>query len=54
MTEQDDTLVLLFMCCHPALTPSSAIALEARTASLPERNYLIMRAARLSEEGGLP
>src|SRR6202008_696003 len=25
--EQDDTLVLLFMCCHPALTSSSAIAL---------------------------
>ena len=29
-TEQDDTLVLLFMCCHPALTPSSAIALTLR------------------------
>jgi len=28
--EQDDTLVLLFMCCHPALTPSSAIALTLR------------------------
>lgn len=27
---QDDTLVLLFMCCHPALTPSSAIALTLR------------------------
>ncbi len=25
-----DTLVLLFMCCHPALTPSSAIALTLR------------------------
>ena len=23
---QDDTLILLFMCCHPALTQSSAIA----------------------------
>src|SRR6476659_7668306 len=23
----DDTLTLLFMCCHPSLTPSSAIAL---------------------------
>ena len=22
--EQDDTLVLIFMCCHPALTPTSA------------------------------
>ena len=29
-TEQDDTLTLFFMCCHPALTPSSAIALTLR------------------------
>ncbi|AUX34526.1 MULTISPECIES: RNA polymerase sigma factor [Sorangium] len=28
--EQDDTLTLLFMCCHPALSPSSAIALTLR------------------------
>jgi len=28
--DQDDTLTLLFMCCHPALTPSSAIALTLR------------------------
>src|SRR5262245_31287550 len=28
--ETDDTLVLLFMCCHPALTPPSAIALTLR------------------------
>ncbi|MFL6426922.1 MAG: RNA polymerase sigma factor [Acidobacteriaceae bacterium] len=27
---QDDTLILLFMCCHPALTPASAIALTLR------------------------
>ncbi len=27
---QDDTLVLLFMCCHPALTVGSAIALTLR------------------------
>ena len=27
---QDDTLVHLFMCCHPAQTPSSAIALTLR------------------------
>jgi len=26
----DDALVLLFMCCHPSLTPSSAIALTLR------------------------
>ncbi len=29
-SDEDDTLVLLFMCCHPALTPSSAIALTLR------------------------
>ncbi|HXM96344.1 MAG TPA: sigma-70 family RNA polymerase sigma factor [Candidatus Dormibacteraeota bacterium] len=29
-TDQDDTLILLFMCCHGALTPSSAIALTLR------------------------
>jgi RNA polymerase sigma factor (sigma-70 family) len=29
-TDQDDTLTLLFMCCHPALTSSSAIALTLR------------------------
>ena len=28
--ERDDTLDLLFMCCHPSLTPSSAIALTLR------------------------
>ncbi|HVW24894.1 MAG TPA: sigma-70 family RNA polymerase sigma factor [Polyangiaceae bacterium] len=28
--ERDDTLLLLFMCCHPALTRSSAIALTLR------------------------
>ena len=28
--EQDDTLILLFMCCHPALSQSSAIALTLR------------------------
>lgn len=27
---EDDTLILLFMCCHPALTSSSAIALTLR------------------------
>ncbi len=29
-SEEDDTLVLLFMCCHPVLTRSSAIALTLR------------------------
>jgi predicted RNA polymerase sigma factor len=28
--EEDDTLLLLFMCCHPALTPASAIPLTLR------------------------
>ncbi|MFI5613089.1 RNA polymerase sigma factor [Amycolatopsis sp. NPDC051903] len=28
--DQDDTLTLLFLCCHPALTPASAIALTLR------------------------
>jgi RNA polymerase sigma factor (sigma-70 family) len=28
--DPDDTLVLLFMCCHPALSPPSAIALTLR------------------------
>ena len=28
--ERDDTLILLFMCCHPALTEASAIALTLR------------------------
>ena len=29
-SENDDSLALLFMCCHPSLTPSSAIALTLR------------------------
>jgi RNA polymerase sigma factor (sigma-70 family) len=28
--EHDDSLILLFMCCHPALTPPTAIALTLR------------------------
>jgi predicted RNA polymerase sigma factor len=31
--DRDDTLALLFMCCHPALTPTSAIALTLRAVS---------------------
>jgi len=30
VSDQDDTLIVLFMCCHPALTPASAIALTLR------------------------
>ncbi len=29
-TDRDDTLTLVFMCCHPSLTTSSAIALTLR------------------------
>ena len=29
-TDQDDTLALLFLCCHPALSPASQIALTLR------------------------
>jgi len=29
-TDHDDALLLLFMCCHPSLTPASAIALTLR------------------------
>lgn len=29
-TDRDDTLALLFLCCHPGLTPASAIALTLR------------------------
>jgi RNA polymerase sigma factor (sigma-70 family) len=29
-SDQDDTLILLFMCCHASLTPASAIALTLR------------------------
>lgn len=30
ISDHDDTLLVLFMCCHPALTPASAIALTLR------------------------
>lgn len=30
-TGRDDTLTVLFLCCHPALTPTSAIALTLRS-----------------------
>jgi predicted RNA polymerase sigma factor len=28
--EEDDVLTLLYMCCHPALTPASQVALTLR------------------------
>ena len=30
VSDRDDTLAVLFMCCHPALTPASSIALTLR------------------------
>ena len=30
VVDEDDTLTVLFMCCHPALTPASSIALTVR------------------------
>jgi RNA polymerase sigma factor (sigma-70 family) len=30
VSDQDDTLTLLFLCCHPALSPSSQVALTLR------------------------
>jgi predicted RNA polymerase sigma factor len=30
VSDEDDTLIVLFMCCHPALTSASAIALTLR------------------------
>jgi RNA polymerase sigma factor (sigma-70 family) len=47
--DRDDTLVVLFLCCHPALTPASAIALTLRAVgglSTPEiaRAFLVPEA----------
>ena len=67
-TARDDTLSLLFMCCHPALTPASAIALTLRavgglTTAEIARAFLvgeatmaqrITRAKQRIEESGMP
>lgn len=64
----DDTLILLFMCCHPALTRSSAIALTLRAVGglttaeianaflVPEATMAqrISRAKRLIKTSGVP
>jgi len=66
--ESDDTLVLLFMCCHPALSPASQIALTlravgglataeiARTFLVPEATMTrrISRAKQRIRDSGLP
>jgi len=67
-TDQDDTLGLFFMCCHPSLTPSSAIALTLRavggltTAEIshaflvpePTMAQRISRAKQLIKSSGIP
>jgi RNA polymerase sigma factor (sigma-70 family) len=64
----DDTLALLFMCCHPALSPSSAIALTLRAVGglttteianafmvpLPTMAQRISRAKQTIVESGVP
>ena len=65
---EDDTLVLLFMCCHPALTKASAIALTLRAVGglttgeianaflVPEATMAqrISRAKQSIKESGIP
>jgi RNA polymerase sigma factor (sigma-70 family) len=48
--DRDDTLILLFMCCHPVLTPASQIALTLRavgglTTAEIARAFLVPEAA---------
>jgi RNA polymerase sigma factor (sigma-70 family) len=66
--ETDDTLLLIFMCCHPALTPASAIALTLRAVAglttadiaaaflVPEQTMAqrISRAKKTIKEAGEP
>ncbi|MEU8150320.1 RNA polymerase sigma factor [Nonomuraea sp. NPDC048901] len=67
-SESDDTLILLFMCCHPSLSPASQIALTlravgglttaeiARAFLVPEATMTrrITRAKHRIKESGLP
>jgi RNA polymerase sigma factor (sigma-70 family) len=67
-TDQDDTLILLFMCCHPALSPASQIALTLRAVGglttaeigraflVPEATMTrrISRAKQRIKESGIP
>ena len=66
--DEDDTLVLVFLCCHPSLTASSAIALTLRAVGglttaeiasaflVPESTMAqrISRAKRTIKESGVP
>jgi RNA polymerase sigma factor (sigma-70 family) len=68
LTSSDDTLVLLFMCCHPALSPASQIALTlravgglttteiARAFLVPEATMTrrITRAKQTIKDSGIP
>ncbi len=65
---EDDTLTLLFLCCHPALTPASAIALTLRAVGglttpeiaaafgvpEPTMGQRISRAKQRIKESGVP
>ncbi|MCI0686319.1 MAG: sigma-70 family RNA polymerase sigma factor [Sporichthyaceae bacterium] len=67
-SESDDTLILLFMCCHPSLSPASQIALTlravgglttaeiARAFLVPEQTMTrrITRAKRAIKSSGIP
>jgi RNA polymerase sigma factor (sigma-70 family) len=67
-SDEDDALTVLFLCCHPSLTPASAIALTlravgglttpqvARAFLVPESTMgqRISRAKRTIRESGLP
>jgi RNA polymerase sigma factor (sigma-70 family) len=67
-TDTDDTLILLFMCCHPSLSPASQIALTLRaigglTTAEIARAFLISeetmtrrisRAKQRIKESGIP
>ena len=57
--DRDDTLTLLFLCCHPALSPASAIALTLRavgglgTAEIA-RAFLVPEATMAQRPAGPP
>jgi RNA polymerase sigma factor (sigma-70 family) len=67
-SDSDDTLILLFMCCHPSLSPASQIALTlravgglttaevARAFLVPEETMTrrISRAKRAIKDSGVP
>ncbi|MCW2880956.1 MAG: polymerase subunit sigma-24, partial [Sphaerisporangium sp.] len=67
-SESDDTLILLFMCCHPSLSPASQIALTLRAVGglstaeigraflLPEATMTrrISRAKQRVRDSGIP